>query len=181
MLLEDGDDDLQIGPFHANGRDGRGPRETRLTRRAAPSREAALAFAQYFERCGLCHGVHGRTCPVRPGSPGHPPRAVLAFEHIERLVLPVRSQAHGARETEMTREPLRGRSSVGGATYRLLSGAIDLRPDEVRALAWSWLYIFCVLSSFYIIRPIRDDMGVVNVLTLGPPCQHERDTHPYSV
>ncbi len=27
-------------------------------------------------------------------------------------------------------------------------------------LAWSWLYIFAVLSSYYIIRPIRDEMGV---------------------
>jgi AAA family ATP:ADP antiporter len=23
-----------------------------------------------------------------------------------------------------------------------------------------WLYIFCVLSAYYILRPIRDDMGV---------------------
>lgn len=27
-------------------------------------------------------------------------------------------------------------------------------------LTWSWLYIFSVLSSYYIIRPIRDEMGV---------------------
>jgi AAA family ATP:ADP antiporter len=32
----------------------------------------------------------------------------------------------------------------------------------VRALAWSWLYIFSVLSAYYIIRPIRDDMGVAS-------------------
>jgi len=37
---------------------------------------------------------------------------------------------------------------------------IDVRPEEVRALVWSWLYIFSVLSSYYIIRPIRDEMGV---------------------
>ena len=28
------------------------------------------------------------------------------------------------------------------------------------ALAWSWLYIFSLLSSYYIMRPIRDQMGV---------------------
>lgn len=44
--------------------------------------------------------------------------------------------------------------------HRLLRRAIDVRPDEINALAWSWLYIFCVLSSYYIIRPIRDEMGV---------------------
>jgi len=30
----------------------------------------------------------------------------------------------------------------------------------MRALGWSWLYIFSVLFSYYILRPIRDDMGV---------------------
>ena len=47
-----------------------------------------------------------------------------------------------------------------GAVYRLLKRLIDVRPAEMRALGWSWLYIFCVLSSYYILRPIRDEMGV---------------------
>ena len=46
------------------------------------------------------------------------------------------------------------------SVYRLLKRLIDVRPAEMRALAWSWLYIFCVLSAYYILRPIRDDMGV---------------------
>jgi ATP:ADP antiporter, AAA family len=48
----------------------------------------------------------------------------------------------------------------GGWVYRLLQRIIDVRPAEVRALGWSWLYIFSVLSSYYILRPIRDEMGV---------------------
>ena len=47
-----------------------------------------------------------------------------------------------------------------GSAYRLLKHLIDVRPAEMHALAWSWLYIFCVLSAYYILRPIRDDMGV---------------------
>jgi ATP:ADP antiporter, AAA family len=47
-----------------------------------------------------------------------------------------------------------------GSVYRLLKRFIDVRPVEMRALGWSWLYIFCVLSSYYILRPIRDEMGV---------------------
>jgi ATP:ADP antiporter, AAA family len=47
-----------------------------------------------------------------------------------------------------------------GSVYRLLRHLIDVRPAEMRALGWSWLYIFCVLSSYYILRPIRDEMGV---------------------
>jgi AAA family ATP:ADP antiporter len=62
----------------------------------------------------------------------------------------------------MTRQSLGGGSSADGAAYRLLRRAIDLRPDEVRPLAWSWLYIFSVLSAYYIMRPIRDDMGVAS-------------------
>jgi AAA family ATP:ADP antiporter len=50
--------------------------------------------------------------------------------------------------------------SSGSASHRLLSKIIDVRPNEVPALAWSWLYIFSLLSSYYIMRPIRDQMGV---------------------
>ncbi|MGH7711912.1 MAG: NTP/NDP exchange transporter [Gemmatimonadaceae bacterium] len=34
-----------------------------------------------------------------------------------------------------------------------------MREDEARALAWSCAYFFFVLSSYYIIRPVRDAMG----------------------
>jgi ATP:ADP antiporter, AAA family len=47
-----------------------------------------------------------------------------------------------------------------GPVYRLLKRIIDVRPAEIRALGWSWLYIFSVLFSYYILRPIRDEMGV---------------------
>ena len=43
---------------------------------------------------------------------------------------------------------------------RFLKHVIDVEPAEVRALGWSWLYIFCVLFSYYILRPIRDEMCV---------------------
>ena len=62
----------------------------------------------------------------------------------------------------MTHRPNDWKSGMDGAAYRLLRRAFDLRPDEVRELAWSWLYIFSVFSSYYIIRPIRDEMGVAS-------------------
>jgi AAA family ATP:ADP antiporter len=52
------------------------------------------------------------------------------------------------------------RGVEGGPVYRGLRRLIDVRPAEIRVLGWSWLYIFCVLSSYYILRPIRDEMGV---------------------
>jgi AAA family ATP:ADP antiporter len=48
----------------------------------------------------------------------------------------------------------------GGMIYRLLRRIIDVQPEEVRALGWAWLYFFSVLSAYYVIRPIRDEMGV---------------------
>ena len=52
------------------------------------------------------------------------------------------------------------RRSSDSAFHRFLNKIIDVRPSEVPALAWSWLYIFSLLSSYYIMRPIRDQMGV---------------------
>jgi AAA family ATP:ADP antiporter len=55
-----------------------------------------------------------------------------------------------------------GSKTSGGAAvgYRLLRRVVDVRPEEVKVLFWCWLYIFAVLSSYYIMRPIRDQMGV---------------------
>jgi ATP:ADP antiporter, AAA family len=41
-----------------------------------------------------------------------------------------------------------------------LARLIDIRPGEGRALAWSWAYIFSILAAYYVLRPIRDQMGV---------------------
>ena len=38
--------------------------------------------------------------------------------------------------------------------------SLDLQPGEQAAVAWSFFYFFCLLSSYYIIRPVRDAMGV---------------------
>jgi AAA family ATP:ADP antiporter len=35
-----------------------------------------------------------------------------------------------------------------------------VRPEEVRAMLWSFAYFFCLLGSYYILRPLRDEMGV---------------------
>src|SRR4051795_718962 len=54
-----------------------------------------------------------------------------------------------------------GAASVPSARfYRALQRIVVVRPEEVRAVLWCWLYIFAVLSSYYIMRPIRDQMGV---------------------
>ena len=56
--------------------------------------------------------------------------------------------------------PIGAAPGIAGIACRLLRRVIDVRPEEVRVLFWCWLYIFAVLSSYYIMRPIRDQMGV---------------------
>jgi len=41
-----------------------------------------------------------------------------------------------------------------------LSNAIDVRSNEIRALVWAFLYFFFLLAAYYILRPLRDEMGV---------------------
>jgi ATP:ADP antiporter, AAA family len=51
-------------------------------------------------------------------------------------------------------------SGVVDRLYRLLRRFVDVRPEETIIVGWCWLYIFSVLSSYYIMRPIRDQAGV---------------------
>jgi AAA family ATP:ADP antiporter len=44
--------------------------------------------------------------------------------------------------------------------HRLLGRFIEVRPEEVPVVGWCWVYIFSVMSSYYIMRPIRDQEGV---------------------
>jgi len=51
-------------------------------------------------------------------------------------------------------------NSEGGFAYRLLRHLTPVEPVEAQVVLWCWLYIFAVMSSYYIMRPIRDQMGV---------------------
>jgi len=51
-------------------------------------------------------------------------------------------------------------ASAGGFFHGFLGRLAQVRPGEAPVLGWAWLYIFSVLSSYYIMRPIRDQMGV---------------------
>lgn len=45
-------------------------------------------------------------------------------------------------------------------TNLLLDRVVQVRRDEVAATAWSFAYFFCLLSGYYILRPVRDEMGI---------------------
>jgi AAA family ATP:ADP antiporter len=42
----------------------------------------------------------------------------------------------------------------------LVERVFQVRPSELPVVGWSWLYIFAILSSYYVMRPIREQMGV---------------------
>src|SRR5215210_5938171 len=42
----------------------------------------------------------------------------------------------------------------------LLHRVMAARPDELRAALWSFAYFFCLLAAYYVLRPLRDEMGI---------------------
>jgi len=45
---------------------------------------------------------------------------------------------------------------------RILSRIVEVRPEEVRALWLGFVFNFLVLGSYYVIKPVRDDIGAHN-------------------
>ncbi|HZP93253.1 MAG TPA: MFS transporter [Burkholderiales bacterium] len=43
---------------------------------------------------------------------------------------------------------------------RLANRVVRVQPGEASALVWSFCYFFCLLSAYYILRPVRDEMGI---------------------
>jgi AAA family ATP:ADP antiporter len=45
-------------------------------------------------------------------------------------------------------------------TIRLLQRVVEVRAEEVRALGLACAYFFCLLAAWFIMRPIREEMGI---------------------
>ncbi|HUO83355.1 MAG TPA: MFS transporter [Gammaproteobacteria bacterium] len=43
---------------------------------------------------------------------------------------------------------------------RRLARLIDARDDELAAALWAFAYFFCLLAGYYVLRPLRDEMGI---------------------
>lgn len=48
---------------------------------------------------------------------------------------------------------------MGDGLFRALRRVVEIRREEVAAVGWCWLFSFAVMSSYYIMRPIRDTAG----------------------
>lgn len=44
----------------------------------------------------------------------------------------------------------------------IVSKVIMVKPEEQKLVLWSFIYFFCLLSGYFILRPLRDEMGIVN-------------------
>jgi len=49
---------------------------------------------------------------------------------------------------------------------RLLGRAVEVRPAEKRAVRLAFVYFFALLAAYYLLRPVRDEMGVRGVRAL---------------
>jgi AAA family ATP:ADP antiporter len=54
-----------------------------------------------------------------------------------------------------------GMNRIKSGIRSLLFKTIHVEPGEERALLWSFSYFFSLLCSYYIIRPMRDEMGIL--------------------
>jgi AAA family ATP:ADP antiporter len=46
-----------------------------------------------------------------------------------------------------------------GKSGRLMT-LLGIRRDEIVAVSWSFAYFFCILSAYYMLRPVRDAMAI---------------------
>lgn len=44
--------------------------------------------------------------------------------------------------------------------HRWVSKAVPVAPAELSALLWSFAYFFSLLAGYYVLRPLRDEMGI---------------------
>ncbi len=45
---------------------------------------------------------------------------------------------------------------------KTLARVVAVKPGETRALLWSFAYFFCLLAGYYVLRPVRDEMGLAS-------------------
>lgn len=52
-------------------------------------------------------------------------------------------------------------SPLAATIARRLQPIVPIQPQELVAVFWSFVYFFCLLGGYYILRPVRDEMGII--------------------
>jgi ATP:ADP antiporter, AAA family len=68
----------------------------------------------------------------------------------------------------MMSEDARDTVATEGAFERLLRRVVDVRPGETRAMMTSFVFFFFLLSSYFVLRPIRDEVAASSGVTKLP-------------
>ena len=45
-------------------------------------------------------------------------------------------------------------------SLKIIDAVIDIKRDEWTAFAWAFCYFFFLLCAYYVLRPVRDEMGI---------------------
>ena len=51
-------------------------------------------------------------------------------------------------------------NQVRSTVLDIIKRAVNVRHEEIRALLWAFAYFFCLLCAYYVLRPVRDAMGL---------------------
>jgi AAA family ATP:ADP antiporter len=49
---------------------------------------------------------------------------------------------------------------IDAILHSLLGRVVQVRREEMAAMLWSFCYFFCLLCGYYMLRPVRDEMGI---------------------
>ena len=60
----------------------------------------------------------------------------------------------------MTAGTAGGRAGAAAALQRFIARAVPATPAERGAALWSFAYFFTLLAGYYVLRPLRDQMGI---------------------
>jgi len=64
--------------------------------------------------------------------------------------------------TDLHHQPSDPETRFARRARHILRFAVEVEAREVSALLWAFLYFFALLCSYYILRPLRDEMGVTS-------------------
>ena len=53
-------------------------------------------------------------------------------------------------------------NTIRSTVLKYLEQSVNVRDEEVRALLWSFAFFFFLLCAYYILRPVRDAMGIID-------------------
>src|SRR6185369_15593480 len=104
-------------------------------------------------RGGRRHGARGPRVPARPRAGG------VRGQGARRRERP-RQDRHRRDPLKAAGTPARRPGTERAGAGGLLRRAVDVRGDEVGALLLSFAYFFSLLCGYYVLRPIRDEMGI---------------------